>query len=192
MNNTQLPKYEYSYAKLSKNRSIFLCEDFTNELSSSVCALLLYYDNLSQDEITIYINSNGGDCAALFSIVDMMSLIRSPIRTICLGKAYSAGAFLLSMGTKGRRFMMQNSEVMVHRAQVLFPLPTQTQQNNEAWLDFINRTDRDILKIFSKAVGKSIARIEKDLQKEPDMYMSAKQAIDYGVADFIVNKVNCK
>src|SRR5260221_8676422 len=110
----QKPEYiQQSYAELAEYRSIFISEDFTKEMASAMIALLLYYDNQSIIEpITIYINSNGGDGSALCAIYDMMNMISAPIETICMGKCYSAGAFLLAAGTKGKRYVFKHSQIM--------------------------------------------------------------------------------
>src|ERR1700749_4738426 len=120
----QTSKYFTSYIDLSSDRIIFLNEEFTKDTSSSLTALLINYNNESEtEEITIYINSIGGDAFALTNIYDVIQLIKAPVRTICLGKAYSAGAYLLAAGTKGMRHMMAHSQVMVHGVQCLFPVP---------------------------------------------------------------------
>src|SRR5271165_3282131 len=97
-------KYWETYVKLVKDRAIFLAEDFTKEVASSIAALLLHYDNEDPTkDITIYIHSNGGDVAALNCIYDVMHMITAPVKTVCIGKSYSCGAALLAAGTKGKR-----------------------------------------------------------------------------------------
>src|SRR5271170_417373 len=91
------PKYTECYANLANSRIIFLSEDITKEAASSLSAMLLHFDNENDEEdISIYINTNGGDASALSNIYDIMQLVKAPIKTICVGKAYSAGAFMLA------------------------------------------------------------------------------------------------
>lgn len=180
-------KYGNSYVDLASRRAIFIAEDFTKELGSAVSALLLNYDNISQtDEITIYIHSNGGDSAALSNIYDVIQMIHAPIKTVCLGKCYSAGAVLLSCGSKGNRFIMKNAEVMIHGIQFLFPRiqdPSQVDQEN--YLSFLNKINDNIMKILARQTGHTLSKIKEDCKK--DVWLTAKEAVNYGLADHILS-----
>ena len=180
------PYYE-SYIKLSKNRVIFICEDFTKELSSSVCALLMHYDaENSEEDITIFINSRGGDAAALIGIYDTIRMISAPVKTVCIVKCYSAGAFLLCAGTKGKRYVMANSEVMIHRIQCAFPLPNQTQVDHQSYFKFLELINEKILKMTAEATGHTVEKIRQDFNDTRHIFLDAKEAIAYGLADHIL------
>lgn len=182
----QPPKYYDTYIKLSQERIIFLVEDFTKETSSALTALLLYYDNENPNEdITIYIHSDGGDATALTNIYDVMQMINSPISTICLGKAYSAGAFLLAAGSPGKRFLFPHSQVMIHGIQCSFPVigeghPT----NSKNYFEFLKTTNDNLMKILSKHTGQPLDRIKEDCLR--DIYLNAEATIEYGLADDII------
>ena len=107
--------YADSYVKLSGSRSIFFEEDFTIKSAAELSALLLYYDHLDQEEpITLYLHSNGGDTAGLMNIYDVMQMVKCPIKTVLMGKCYSAGAVILAAGTHGERYALRSSKVMIH------------------------------------------------------------------------------
>ena len=183
-------KYDESYGevyiKLSKNRVIFLNEIFTKEVSSALCALLMYYDHKSQDEdILIYINSNGGDGDSLINIIDCINMIKAPVSTIAYGKAYSAGALLLASGAKGKRIAFKNSSIMVHGLQTTFPrVPSAGQEESEVYYKFLEFYNNCLLKILSKDTKKSFEQIKKDL--ENDLWMTPKEALEYGIIDMII------
>lgn len=182
-----MSKYAESYVKLTQERVIFLSEDFTKETSSAVSALLLHYDNLDQDEdITIYINSNGGDASAFTCIYDVMQMITAPVKTVCIGKAYSAGAYLLCAGTKGKRYIMPNAEVMIHRVQCGFPMINKTQVDHESYLSFLNLINDNIIKILAKHTGKTLKEIKEDFDKTRHIFLDPKQAVKYGIVDHIL------
>src|SRR5579885_2726764 len=169
------PKEEYierTYAELAKHRCIFISEDFTKEMAAAIIGLLLYYNNQNGTEpITIYINSNGGDGSALSSIYDTMNLISAPIETVCMGKCYSAGAFLLAAGTKGMRYIFKHSQVMIHGLQVIYPLLFDDQADSKAYYSFLNTFNDKIMNILSKHTGQPLNKIKEDCKK--DMYFDA-------------------
>jgi len=182
----QKPEYiQQSYAQLAEYRCIFVSEDFTKEMASVVVALLLYYNKQSTTEpITIYINSNGGDGSALFAIYDMINMISAPIETICMGKCYSAGAFLLAAGTKGRRYVFKHSQIMIHGLQCAFPLPLDDQDDSVAYYSFLNTFNNKIMALLAKHSGQPLKKVKEDCKI--DTYLDAKEAINYGLADFIL------
>lgn len=178
-------KYEAAYAHLSKKRIIVLAEDVTKEVASTLCSLLIYYNGISNtEEIKIFIHTSGGDAAALSSIYDIMRMIQAPVSTIGVGKIYSAGAFLLASGTKGRRFMFKNAEVLIHGLQCSFPeVPVSDQIEAQNYYKYLESFNKKILKMLSKHTGQTLAKITADSQR--DLYLSAKEAIDYGMIDAI-------
>ena len=178
-------KYFEYFVNLSQNRIIFLSEEVTKSVAATLSALLLNYDNENHDDIIIYINSPGGDASALVNIVDVMSLIKSPINTVVIGKAYSAGAYILCAGSKGKRFATKNSQVMIHGLQCTFPMyPAADQKDSEIYYNFLTNYNDAILGILAKHTKKSTDRVKKDCSR--DLYMNAKEALKYGIIDYII------
>lgn len=186
MNHSQPIGYSESYMILSKYRKIFLNEDFTKDSASALTALLLYYNSISEkDEITIYINSNGGDEFALIQIYDVMQMIQAPIKTVCMAKAYSAGAFLLAAGSKGRRFIMPHAKVMIHGIQCQFPIENHNDsKGSQIYYKFLTSRDDAALKILAKHTGQPFDKIKEDCKR--DVFLTAKEALDYGIVDHIL------
>lgn len=184
--NLRSSKYFESYIKLANYRAIFLVEDFTKEMGAQLTALLMHYDHEDPDEeITIYLCSDGGDAAALGNIVDVMSMISCPVSIINMGKAYSAGAFLLASGTKGRRFGFQHSQVMIHSISALFPqFGEGNAVSSKNYLDFLNDVNAGMLKQFAKNTGQTIEKVQQDCKT--DFYLTAKEALDYGIIDKVL------
>lgn len=182
----QPPKYFETYIKLSTNRIIFLNEVFTKETSAVLTALLLHYDNESHSEdIAIYINSVGGDVSSLTNIYDVIQMIKAPVQTICLGKAYSAGAFLLAAGTKGRRYAFPHSQIMIHGIQCVFPVAGEEHPiNSKNYYNFLNDNNDTVMKMLAKHTGHPLDKVKKDCLK--DFYMDAKEALAYGIVDEIL------
>lgn len=178
-------KYRDVYIELSRYRVIFLNEEITKELATAISSLLLYYDSISDQEITMYINTNGGDTAALFQMYDVMQMIDSPIKTICTGKAYSAGAVLLSAGTNGLRFCMKHSSIMIHGVQCAFPIIGESDVDGSSnFYSFLDKHNNDLLKVLANHTGKEISKVKKDCER--DFFMDAKTALNYGIVDGII------
>jgi len=184
--NLYMSKYLETYVKLSKERVIFLSDDFTKEISSAVSALLLHYDNENnEDDINIYIHSSGGDGASLTNIYDVMQMINAPVKTICIGRCYSAAAVLLAAGTKGKRFIFKHARVMIHGIQCAFPIITDVDQaGSSKYYDFLNKYNDNILSLVSKHTGQHLDKVKKDCKQ--DLYLDAKGALDYGLVDYII------
>ena len=162
---------------------IFLSEDISKNTASELSAMLLFYDAENDvDDITIYINTNGGDSHALANIYDVMQMIKSPIKTVCIGKAYSAGSFILAAGTKGKRFITKNASVMIHGIQ--FTIPGASQKDSEIYFNWLNDLNKMILGILAKHTGQTLEKIVEDCKK--DNYLDAQQTIEYGIADEII------
>lgn len=168
-------------SRLLKNRIILLSGEIDDNLANTVVAELLYLDSLSHDDISIYINSPGGNVTSGFAIYDTMNFIKSDVSTICLGIAASMAAFLLSSGKKGKRYALPNSEVMIHQ-----PLGGASGQATEIKIaaEHILNTKKKLNDILAKNTGKSIKQIENDTDR--DNYLSADNAKDYGLIDKIL------
>jgi ATP-dependent Clp protease protease subunit len=178
------PGYVETYVKLSKNRIIFLNEDITKQSASELSALLLYYDNENSDEISIYINSNGGDAAGLSNIYDVMQMITSPIKTICIGKCYSAAALILAAGTSGNRYAFKSSKIMIHGIQAGFPIPGHDAINSKNYYDYLKNNNDNIMKILAKHTNHSLDEVKQTCLR--DVWMTAKEALKYNLIDHIL------
>lgn len=177
--------YTDSYIKLSKDRIIFLGENITKKSATDLSALLLYYDNKnSEEDIHLYIHCDGGDADGLINIYDVMRMIDSPIRTICMGKCYSAAAVILSAGSPGKRCAFKNSRVMIHGVQAGFPVPGHDIINSKNYYEFLKDNNDNILKILSKHTKQPLDKIKNDCIT--DMWMNARQALNYGLIDKIL------
>lgn len=177
-------EYTETYSRLSKERVIFLAEDVTKTVAAQMSALLLYYNSVSKDEVTLYINSYGGDSAGLINIYDVMQMLDAPIKTICVGKACSASAVLLASGEPGKRYALKNSQIMIHGIQCGFPLLGHDVVNSKNYYEFLKDHNDTIMKIMAKHSGQTLKKIKEDCKE--DIWMSAKQALDYGLIDKIL------
>jgi ATP-dependent Clp protease protease subunit len=179
------PKYYDTYVKLAECRCLFLSENFTKNVSAEVSAWLLHYDHEDNEApIFLYLNSDGGDGAALTNIYDVMHMISAPVSTICAGKCYSAGAFILAAGTKGKRYIYKNAQVMIHGLQASFPLLADDQSDAKTYFKFLNDYNDRLLTLLSKHTGQTFSKIKKDCQN--DLFFNAKEAVEYGLADYIL------
>lgn len=169
------------YSRLLEDRIIFLSGEITDETANLVIAQLIYLEGKNPDkDIFMYINSPGGSVSAGIAIYDTMNYLKCDVSTICIGLAASMGAFLLSSGTKGKRFALPNSEIMIHQ-----PLGgTRGQASDIAIQAKQMQKIKDMLnKILSENTGKSLSTIEKDTDR--DNYMTAEEAKKYGLIDKI-------
>ena len=173
------------FSRLLKNRIIFISGEINDSLANQVVASLLYLDSLRHDDISLYINSPGGSVTAGFAIYDTMNFIKSDVATICLGIAASMGAFLLSSGEKSKRYALPNADIMIHQ-----PLGGTEGQATDIKIvaDRIILLKKKLNKILAKNTCQSIKKIEKDTER--DYYLSAKEAKEYGLIDFVIqNKI---
>ncbi len=172
------------FSRLLGDRIIFLSDEVNDVTASLVVAQLLFLEAQDPDkDIFFYINSPGGSVTAGMAIYDTMNFIKCDVCTICIGMAASMGAFLLSAGTKGKRFALPHSEIMIHQ-----PLGGAQGQASDIKIraELILRT-RDMLnKILSENTGKPIEVIERDTDR--DNFMTAEQALEYGLIDRIYAK----
>jgi len=171
------------YSRLLEDRIILLTGEIDDHLANIIVSELLYLDSINHQDISIYINSPGGSVTAGFAIYDTMNFIESDVSTICIGMAASMGAFLLSSGSKGKRFVLPNSEVMIHQ-----PLGGAQGQATEIKIaaEHILRTRQKLNDILAKNTGKEKSIIEHDTER--DFFMDAKEALDYGIIDKILEK----
>lgn len=169
------------YSRLLKDRIIILCGEIDDMNSNTIVAELLYLDSLNHDDISIYINSPGGSVTAGMAIYDTMNFIKSDVSTICVGMAASMGAFLLSSGKKGKRYCLPNSEVMIHQ-----PLGGAQGQATEIKIaaERILKLKDKLNNMLAKNTGKDIKIVEKDTER--DYFLSAKEALNYGLIDKIL------
>ena len=171
------------FSRLLKDRIIILSGEINDDSSNSIVAQLLYLDSLNHSDISLYINSPGGSITAGMAIYDTMNFIKSDVSTICIGMAASMGAFLLSSGKKGKRYILPNSEVMIH--QPLGGVKGQATEIKIAAERILNLKEK-INKILSKNTSKSIKTIERDTER--DNFLDAAEALEYGIIDKIIKK----
>ena len=170
------------FSRLLNDRVIFLSDEVNDATASLVVAQMLYLEAQDPDkDIAFYINSPGGSVTAGMAIYDTMNYIKCDVSTICIGMAASMGAFLLSSGTKGKRFALPNSEIMIHQ-----PLGGARGQASDIKIqaDLILRTRDTLNRILSENTGKSIEQIAKDTDR--DNFMTADQALAYGLVDKVL------
>ncbi len=172
------------YSRLLKDRIIFLGEEVTDASASVVMAQLLFLE--AEDpgkDINLYINSPGGSVTAGMAIYDTMNFIKCDVSTICIGMAASMGAFLLAGGTKGKRMALPNAEIMIHQPSGGARGPA-TEIKIVA--ENILKTKKKLNQMLAENTGKPYEVIEADTER--DYYMSAQEALDYGIIDTIVTK----
>ena len=172
------------YSRLLEDRIIFLTGEINDAVADTVVAELIYLEGKDPGkDICLYINSPGGSVSAGLAIYDTMNYIKCDVQTICIGLAASRGAFLLSSGTKGKRFALPNSEVMIHQ-----PLGGAQGQASDIKImaDHILKTKQKLNTILSQNTGKPYEVIERDTDR--DNYLSAEEAKAYGLVDEIFYK----
>lgn len=172
------------YSRLLEDRIIFLSGEITDETANSIVAQLIFLEGKDPEkDISLYINSPGGSVSAGLAIYDTMNFIKCDVTTICVGLAASMGAFLLSSGAKGKRFALPNSEIMIHQ-----PLGGAHGQASdiEIQANHIKRIKDKINKILSENSNKPLEQVQKDTDR--DNYMTAEQALEYGLIDKIFDK----
>ena len=177
------------YSRLLKDRIIILAEDVNNATASSIIAQLLFLESEDQDkEISFYINSPGGSVTDGLAIIDTMNYIKCPISTISLGLSASMGALLLTSGTKGRRFATANSEILIHQPLISGGGISGQATDIKIHSDQIIKTREKINEIIAATTGKSVEEVEKDTER--DHYLTAEEALEYGLIDGILDKRN--
>ncbi len=175
------------FSRLLKDRIIFLSEDVNHVTASLVIAQMLFLESEDPDkEIFFYINSPGGSITDGMAIVDTMNYIKCPVSTMCVGLAASMGAVLLACGEKGKRFATPNSEILIH--QPLIGGGGLAGQTTEIKIhaDHMVKTREKLNRVLSERTGQSLEQIEKDTER--DHYMTAEEALKYGLIDSILDK----
>ena len=181
----QTPRGERSYdiySRLLNDRIIFLGEEINSVSANLVVAQLLHLESQdAEKDISLYINSPGGEVYSGLAILDTMNFIKCDVSTICIGECASMAAVLLSSGTKGKRFVLPNSMVLIHQ-----PLGGAQGQQTEIAIvaDFMLKTRKRLNKILAENTGQSIEKIQLDTER--DNYMTAEEAKEYGLVDEII------
>ncbi|PJE76320.1 ATP-dependent Clp endopeptidase, proteolytic subunit ClpP [Candidatus Uhrbacteria bacterium CG10_big_fil_rev_8_21_14_0_10_48_11] len=171
------------YSRLLKERIIFLGDVIDDGVANTVIAQLLFLDSdNSKKDIKVYVNSPGGSVTAGLAIYDTMQYVKADVSTICIGMAASMGAFLLASGAKGKRFILPNAEVMVH--QVMGGAEGQASDVKIRAEHILRIKDR-LNKILAGHTGQPVAKVEKDTDR--DRFMTAKEALEYGIIDKIIS-----
>lgn len=176
------------FSRLLRERIIFLGTEINDEVANSIIAQLLLLDSENPEkDIMLYINSPGGVITAGMAIYDTMNLIKADVSTICLGEAASMGSFLLSSGAKGKRLALPSARIMIHQ-----PLGGAQGQATDIELEAkeILRMKEMLTGILAKNSGQDLERLQKDCER--DYYMSAAQAVEYGLIDKVITADSLK
>lgn len=171
------------YSRLLNDRIIMLSEEVNDTTASLIIAQLLFLEGADPDkDIQFYINSPGGSVTSAFAIFDTMRYIKPDVSTICVGLAASAASFLLAAGTKGKRFVLPNSEVLIHQPWVQGIKGQATDIKIHA--DWLQNTKAKLNRYFSELTGQPIERINQDMER--DHFLTALEAKDYGLVDAVI------
>ncbi len=172
------------FSRLLNDRIIFLSDEVNDTTASLVIAQMLYLESVDPDkDISFYINSPGGSVTAGMAIYDTMQFVKCDVSTICLGMAASMGAFLLAAGTKGKRIALPHSEIMIHQ-----PLGGSKGQVSDVLIhtELHLRTRQTLNELLAANTGRTVEEIARDTER--DNFMTAKQALEYGLIDKIIEK----
>lgn len=171
------------YSRLLKDRIVFLGEEVSDPLANLIIAEMLFLEKEDPDaDIDLYINSPGGSVSAGLAIYDVMSHIQCHVATICVGMAASMGAVLLAGGTAGKRYVMPNARVMIHQSSGGYQ---GAMMDARIYLEEWNRQNDKVIEILSKRTGRDSDRIRRDADR--DHWMSAEEALEYGLVDRVIN-----
>ena len=172
------------FSRLLNDRIIMLCDEVNDATASLVVAQLRYLEGQDSDkDISLYINSPGGSVTAGLAIYDTMKYIKCDVSTICMGMAASMGAFLLSAGTKGKRLALPNSTIMIHQPSGGAQGQATDMRIHTEWILDVKKK---LNKMLSEATGQPLEVIERDTER--DNFMTAQQALEYGLVDRIIDK----
>jgi ATP-dependent Clp protease, protease subunit len=172
------------YSRLLKERVIFLVGPVEDYMANLVVAQLLFLESENPDkDISLYINSPGGSVSAGLAIYDTMNFVKPDVSTLCTGMAASMGAFLLAAGTKGKRFSLPNSNIMIHQ-------PSGGARGQATDIEIhareILKTREQLNKILAERTGQAVEKVERDVER--DYFMSAQEAKEYGLVDQVIAK----
>jgi len=172
------------FSRLLNDRIIFLSDEVNDTTASLVIAQMLYLESVDPDkDISFYINSPGGSVTAGMAIYDTMQFVKCDVSTICLGMAASMGAFLLAAGAKGKRIALPHSEIMIHQ-----PLGGSKGQVSDVLIhtELLLRTRQTLNELLAANTGRTVEEIARDTER--DNFMTAKQALEYGLIDKIIER----
>lgn len=176
------------YSRLLKDRIVFLGGEIDDDTANLVVAQLLFLEMENPDsDISLYINSPGGSVTAGMAIFDTMNYIKPDVRTVCIGIAASMGAFLMMAGKKGKRLALPNSEIMIHQ-----PLGGAQGQATDVAIraEWLMKTKEKMTRMMSEMTGQDIERVKQDVER--DYFMSAEEALKYGIIDEIYQPRNAR
>ena len=176
------------YSRLLKDRIVFLGGEIDDDTANLVVAQLLFLEMENPDsDISLYINSPGGSVTAGMAIFDTMNYIKPDVRTVCIGMAASMGAFLMMAGKKGKRLALPNSEIMIHQ-----PLGGAQGQATDVAIraEWLMKTKEKMTRMMSDMTGQDIERVKQDVER--DYFMSAEEALQYGIIDEIYQPRNAR
>ena len=176
------------YSRLLKDRIVFLGGEIDDDTANLVVAQLLFLEMENPDsDISLYINSPGGSVTAGMAIFDTMNYIKPDVRTVCIGMAASMGAFLMMAGKKGKRLARPNSEIMIHQ-----PLGGAQGQATDVAIraEWLMKTKEKMTRMMSEMTGQDIERVKQDVER--DYFMSAEEALQYGIIDEIYQPRNAR
>ncbi len=173
------------YSRLLEDRIVFLGEEVNSAVANTIIAQLLFLENNDPDkDISLYINSPGGSVTAGFAILDTMNFIKCDVSTICIGCCASMASVILANGSKGKRYSLPNSEVLIH--QPMGGVPNGTQETDMAIVaEQMKKTRNRLNEILAKQTGKDIETIQKDTER--DNWMTADEAKEYGLIDEVLS-----
>ena len=175
------------YSRLLADRIIFLGEEVNDASASVIIAQLLFLEAEDPDkDIHLYINSPGGSVTAGFAIYDTMQYIKCDVSTICVGLAASFGAFLLAGGAPGKRFALPNSQIMIHQPAIGGDGVQGQATDSKIMSDNIVKTKQKLNEILAKNTGRTVEEIYRDTER--DNFMSAEEAMNYGIIDSIISR----
>lgn len=174
------------FSRLLNDRIIMLSDQVNDATASLVVAQLLYLESQdTEKDISLYINSPGGSITSGMAVYDTMQYIKCDVSTICIGMAASMGAFLLAAGAKGKRFALPNSEIMIHQPLISGGLSGQCT-DIKIHSDHLLRTRQKMNEMLAENTGKPLEQIQQDTER--DNYMSAQEALEYGLIDKVIAK----
>lgn len=175
------------FSRLLSDRIIFLGEEVSDTSASLIVAQMLFLEAQDPEkDIQLYINSPGGSVTAGFAIYDTMQYIKCDVSTICIGLAASFGAFLLAGGTKGKRIALANAEIMIHQPAIHGNGVQGQATDIKIMSDHMQKSKERLNRILAENTGKSVEQIREDTER--DNYMSAKEALEYGLIDQVIEK----
>ncbi len=175
------------FSRLLSDRIIFLGEEVSNTSASLIVAQMLFLEAQDPEkDIQLYINSPGGSVTAGFAIYDTMQYVKCDVSTICIGLAASFGAFLLAGGAKGKRIALANAEIMIHQPAIHGNGVQGQATDIKIMSDHMQKSKQRLNRILAENTGKSVEQIQTDTER--DNYMSAKEALQYGLIDQVIEK----